>query len=102
MSFYRVFAVALLLLAHAGLHAQTWPSRPLKLVVPFPPGGTGDLLGRLAAKEVLAALLAVMLLPKRWQTVIRWSCPMWHRTPLVRLCIPKCPTTQLKTSLTLA
>jgi len=56
MSFYRVFAVALLLLAHAGLHAQTWPSRPLKLVVPFPPGGTGDLLGRLAAKEMEVTL----------------------------------------------
>jgi tripartite-type tricarboxylate transporter receptor subunit TctC len=56
MSFYRAFAVVLLLLAHAGLHAQTWPTRPLKLVVPFPPGGTGDLLGRLAAKEMEVTL----------------------------------------------
>ena len=52
MSFYRVIAFAFLVLAHVGLHAQTWPSRPLKLIVPFPPGGTGDLLGRLAAKEM--------------------------------------------------
>ena len=56
MSFYRVVAFALLILAHAGLHAQTWPSRPVKLIVPFPPGGTGDLLGRLAAKEMEATL----------------------------------------------
>jgi len=56
MSFYRVVAFALLILAHVGLHAQTWPSRPLKLIVPFPPGGTGDLLGRLAAKEMETTL----------------------------------------------
>jgi len=56
MSFYRALAVVLLLLAHAGLNAQTWPTRPLKLVVPFPPGGTGDLLGRLAAKEMEVTL----------------------------------------------
>jgi tripartite-type tricarboxylate transporter receptor subunit TctC len=33
-----------------------WPSRPIKLIVPFPPGGTGDILGRLAAREMQAAL----------------------------------------------
>ena len=56
MYFYRVVAFAFLILAHVGLHAQTWPSRPLKLIVPFPPGGTGDLLGRLAAKEMETTL----------------------------------------------
>jgi tripartite-type tricarboxylate transporter receptor subunit TctC len=33
-----------------------FPDHPIKLVVPFPPGGTGDLLGRLAAREMQAAL----------------------------------------------
>ena len=56
MPFYRVVAFAFLILAHVGLHAQTWPSRPLKLIVPFPPGGTGDLRGRLAAKEMETTL----------------------------------------------
>jgi tripartite-type tricarboxylate transporter receptor subunit TctC len=32
--------------------AQSWPARPVRLVVPFPPGGTADLLGRLAAREI--------------------------------------------------
>ena len=42
--------------AHIALHAQTWPARGIKLIVPFPPGGTGDLLGRLAAKEIEASI----------------------------------------------
>ncbi len=36
--------------------AESWPSRPVKFVVPFPPGGTADLLGRLAAKEMQSTL----------------------------------------------
>ncbi|WP_170984750.1 tripartite tricarboxylate transporter substrate binding protein [Roseomonas sp. AR75] len=32
--------------------AQAWPSRPITIVVPFPPGGTADLLGRLAGREI--------------------------------------------------
>lgn len=36
--------------------AQAWPSRPIKLVVPFPPGSSPDLIGRLIA-EPLAAVL---------------------------------------------
>ena len=59
MRIFRVLAVALLALAAVApmaLQAQTWPARPVKLIVPFPPGGTADLLGRLAAKEMEASL----------------------------------------------
>ena len=38
------------------LHAQAWPTRPLRVVVPFPPGGTTDFVTRLVCTEVAKAL----------------------------------------------
>src|SRR4051812_21963118 len=38
---------AALLLGLAGLsHAQEYPSRPVTMIVPFPPGGVADIVGR--------------------------------------------------------
>ena len=37
--------------------AQTdWPTRPVKLIVPFPPGGTSDVMGRMIADELSKTL----------------------------------------------
>lgn len=65
MPFYRAAAMALLMFAHMAVQAQSWPTRGLKLIVPFPPGGTGDLLGRLAAKEMEAALGQAVIVENR-------------------------------------
>src|SRR5262249_52913218 len=36
--------------------AQTWPSRPIKVVVPFPPGGPTDGLARIISDRLSAVL----------------------------------------------
>jgi tripartite-type tricarboxylate transporter receptor subunit TctC len=38
------------------LSAQTWPSRPITMVVPFPPGGNVDVTGRVLAERMRATL----------------------------------------------
>jgi len=49
-------AVATLSAAAGLAHAQSWPSRPLKYIVPFAPGGTTDILGRMVAAGLSTSL----------------------------------------------
>ena len=52
-----IAAIALALLAFvAPAYADTFPSRPITLIVPFPPGGSTDLAARLMADKMGAAL----------------------------------------------
>ena len=51
------FALAALALGITGLaQADNYPSRPLTLVVPFPPGGAADTIGRYYAEQLSASL----------------------------------------------
>ena len=48
-----VAAMALVLPFAGGANAQSdFPNRPLRLIVPFPPGGSVDVSGRMVAKEL--------------------------------------------------
>src|SRR5512136_871803 len=42
-------ALALLLVAPAAHAADAYPSRPVHLIIPFPPGGSNDVVGRVFA-----------------------------------------------------
>src|SRR2546426_10466223 len=49
-----------LLISLAGLasavHAQTFPSKPVRIIVPFPPGGAADVTSRLLGEHMAKGL----------------------------------------------
>lgn len=51
-----VIGAAALALAGRGVLAQGWPAKPLRLVVPFPAGGSTDIVGRLVAEKLAQSL----------------------------------------------
>ena len=47
----RLFAL-LLLLAAPLVHAQSWPQKPVRVIVPFAPGGASDLMPRVVGEKL--------------------------------------------------
>ena len=47
---------ACLLIVHAHADAQSYPVRPIRLIVPYPPGGGSDLVGRVIAQGLTTNL----------------------------------------------
>jgi tripartite-type tricarboxylate transporter receptor subunit TctC len=52
----RVLVSIVLSLAALGVQAQPYPSRPIRYIVPFAPGGTTDILGRMVAAGLSSSL----------------------------------------------
>lgn len=47
-----VAAALSLAFAASTVHAQTYPAKPVRLILPFPPGGGTDILGRMLAQRL--------------------------------------------------
>jgi tripartite-type tricarboxylate transporter receptor subunit TctC len=65
--FARAFAFGAAAWFVAGASAQdpSYPSRPIKLIVPFPAGGSSDILGRILAEKVGAELGQTVIVDNR-------------------------------------
>jgi tripartite-type tricarboxylate transporter receptor subunit TctC len=51
----RLALTMMLGMATFNAHAQTYPTKPVRFIVPFPPGGPTDIMGRLAAQRLTEA-----------------------------------------------
>jgi tripartite-type tricarboxylate transporter receptor subunit TctC len=54
-------AVVALVISAAAAQAQPYPTRPIKLIVPFPPGGPVDVMARVVVQRLAAGLGQVII-----------------------------------------
>lgn len=63
---HLLLSLALAIAASTGAaQAQTWPQRPVKLVVPYAPGGSADIVARLITEEWAKKLGGVVVVDNR-------------------------------------
>jgi tripartite-type tricarboxylate transporter receptor subunit TctC len=48
----RLIFALILAVAASLAHAQSYPARPVRLIIPFPPGGSNDVVGRVIAAQL--------------------------------------------------
>jgi tripartite-type tricarboxylate transporter receptor subunit TctC len=60
----RLFALALILFASAAA-AQSWPQKPVRFIVPFPPGGATDISARLLGEKLATIWGQAVLIENR-------------------------------------
>jgi tripartite-type tricarboxylate transporter receptor subunit TctC len=51
-----IFSVAFTLISGAAFAQADYPNKPIKILVPFPPGGTSDVMGRMMAEPLSRVL----------------------------------------------
>jgi tripartite-type tricarboxylate transporter receptor subunit TctC len=59
------FGGGLMLGSRPALADAAYPSRNIKMIVPYPPGGTTDLLGRLIADQIKTGLKAIVVVENK-------------------------------------
>ncbi len=59
--FRALAALAVVVVAAGNASAQGWPNRPIRMVVPYTPGGYTDLMARLVGQKIAEALGATIV-----------------------------------------
>src|SRR5688572_18408940 len=62
---FRALSAALLFVGAAAAVAQPYPTRPIRLIVPFAPGGGNDIVGRILAEALTPALGQTVIVENR-------------------------------------
>jgi tripartite-type tricarboxylate transporter receptor subunit TctC len=62
---HLLLSLALSLAAKVNANAQAWPARAIKLIDPYAPGGSADIVARLVTEEWAKALGGVMVVDNR-------------------------------------
>ena len=52
-------------LATSGVQAQSWPARPIRIIVPYPPGGSSDIIARAISQALSEALKQPVVVENR-------------------------------------
>ena len=108
----KTILLALAALVPLAASAQTFPTRPVRLMVPFPPGGATDIVGRLVAakmQEVWGQPVVIENKPGAGTVVgteyVAKSAPDGYTLGIVVTAYvinpslrPTCPTTRSRTS----
>ena len=61
----RLMLAALALLAGNAVQAQAWPSKPIRIVVPYPPGGSSDIIARAISQPLSEALKQTVIVENK-------------------------------------
>ena len=62
---FRLTVLLLSLAFASGANAQAWPSKPIRIIVPFAPGGSTDIFARLLGERMSSALGQSVLIDNR-------------------------------------
>src|SRR5436189_5216329 len=63
--FRKLFLTVAALLCAVPAQAQTWPTKPVRLVIGFPPGGSNDIVARQLAPKLTQLLGAQFVVENR-------------------------------------
>ena len=81
----RLLVLIIAFSATATASAQDWPAKPVRIVVPVPPGGSADLLPRIVGEKLAGKFgqpVIVENAPERRATLERAPCSRPIRTAI--------------------